>query len=229
VKNGERLKVKSFNLSLFTFLLPLLMLTLSTFLTYLSAAFLLAVVPGPGMLYVLTRSLHGGRKEGIQSSLGTAVGGSFHVVAAALGLSAILAASSLAFTIIKYAGAAYLVYLGVRMLLEKHELDLAESPSTTGNPFAQGIITEMLNPKTALFFLSFIPQFVDLSSGNVTLQFILLGSISVFLNTSADLIVTFFAGPIGERLRSSVRWQRRQRVATGSAMIGLGVYVAFRR
>jgi threonine/homoserine/homoserine lactone efflux protein len=187
------------------------------------------VVPGPGMLYVLTRALHGGRREGVSSSFGTAVGGSFHVVAAAFGLSAVLAASSLAFTVIKYAGAAYLVYLGVRMLLEKHELNVEADPGTTGSPFRQGIITEMLNPKTVLFFLSFVPQFVDPSSGNVTLQFILLGSVSVFLNTSADLVVTFFAGPIGERLRSSRRWQRRQRVATGSAMIGLGVYVAFRR
>lgn len=205
------------------------MLNLTTFLTYFSAALLLAIIPGPGMLYVLTRSLHGGRKEGVQSSLGTALGGSFHVVAAAFGLSAILAASAVAFTIVKYAGAAYLIYLGIRMLLEKHEMTLEPSLSNTSNPFIQGIITEMLNPKTALFFLSFIPQFVEPSVGNVTLQFILLGSISVFLNTSADLIVTFFAGPLGERLRSSVRWQRRQRVATGSAMIGLGVYVAVKR
>jgi threonine/homoserine/homoserine lactone efflux protein len=205
------------------------MLDLTTFLTYFSAALLLAIVPGPGMLYVLTRSLHGGRKEGMQSSLGTAVGGSVHVIAAALGLSAILAASSLAFTVVKYAGATYLIYLGVRMLLERLEPTTHTDVRSTGNPFTQGLITEMLNPKTALFFLSFIPQFVDPAQGNVTLQFILLGSISVVLNTSADLIVTFFAGPIGERLRSSALWQRRQRVATGSAMIGLGVYVAVKR
>jgi threonine/homoserine/homoserine lactone efflux protein len=202
------------------------MLSLTTLLTYLSAAFLLAVVPGPGMLYVLTRSLHGGRREGVLSSFGTAVGGSFHVIAAAFGLSAILAASSLAFMVIKYAGAAYLIYLGVRMLLEKQEMKVETDTNTASNPFTQGIITEMLNPKTALFFLSFIPQFVSPDAGNVTLQFMLLGGISVFLNTTADLIVTFFAGPIGEKLRSSKRWQHRQRVATGSAMIGLGVYVA---
>jgi threonine/homoserine/homoserine lactone efflux protein len=205
------------------------MLNLTTFLTYFSAALLLAVVPGPGMLYVLTRSLHGGRKEGVQSSLGTAVGGSVHVIAAAFGLSAILTASSLAFTVVKYAGAVYLVYLGIRMLVERLEPDINADVRSTGNPFMQGIITEMLNPKTALFFISFIPQFVDPAQGNLTLQFILLGSISVFLNTSADLIVTLFAGPLGERLRSSTRWQRRQRVATGSAMIGLGVYVAVKR
>jgi threonine/homoserine/homoserine lactone efflux protein len=205
------------------------MLNLTTFLTYFSAALLLAIVPGPGMLYVLTRSLHGGRREGVQSSLGTAVGGSVHVIAAAFGLSAILAASSLAFTVVKYAGAAYLIYLGVRMLVERLEPELHADIRTRGNPFTQGVITEMLNPKTALFFLSFIPQFVDPSQGNITLQFILLGSISVILNTSADLIVTFFAGPLGERLRSSKQWQRRQRVATGSAMIGLGVYVAVKR
>jgi threonine/homoserine/homoserine lactone efflux protein len=205
------------------------MLELPTFLTYFSAALLLAVVPGPGMLYVLTRSLHGGRKEGVQSSFGTAVGGSVHVIAAAFGLSAILATSSLAFTVVKYAGAAYLIYLGVRMLLEKLEPTLDTDVRSAGNPFTQGIVTEMLNPKTALFFLSFIPQFVDPSQGNVTLQFMLLGSISVILNTSADLVVTLFAGPLGERLRSSTKWQRRQRVVTGSAMIGLGVYVAVKR
>jgi threonine/homoserine/homoserine lactone efflux protein len=205
------------------------MLEPTIFITYVSAALLLAVVPGPGMLYVLTRSLHGGRKEGVQSSFGTAAGGSVHVVAAAFGLSAILAASSLAFTVVKYAGAAYLIYLGVRMLMERLEVNTHTDIRATGNPFTQGVITEMLNPKTALFFLSFIPHFIDPAQGNVTLQFILLGSISVILNTSADLIVTLFAGPIGERLRSSARWQRRQRVATGSAMIGLGVYVAVKR
>ncbi len=205
------------------------MFSLATFVTYLSAAFLLAVVPGPGMLYVLTRSLHGGRRQGVLSSFGTAIGGSFHVVAAAFGLSALLAASSLAFMVIKYAGAAYLIYLGVRMLLEKHEMILETDSGFAGNPFTQGIITEILNPKTALFFLSFIPQFVTPDAGNVTLQFILLGTISVFLNTAADLVVTFFAGPLGEKLRSSRRWQTRQRVVTGSAMVGLGVYVAVKR
>lgn len=204
------------------------MLDLTTLIAYFSAALLLAVMPGPGILYVLARSLRGGRREGVLSSLGTAIGGSVHVLAAAFGLSAILAASSVAFSIVKYAGAAYLIYLGIKMLLEKLETGTSNETHTVGNPFTQGIITEMLNPKTALFFLSFIPQFVD-PTGNVTLQFIFLGSISVILNTSADLVVTFFAGPIGERLRTSKRWQQRQRIATGSAMIGLGVYVAAKR
>lgn len=203
------------------------MLDLTTMMAYFSAALLLAVMPGPGMLYVLARSLHGGRREGVLSSLGTAIGGSVHVLAAAFGISVILAASSVAFAIVKYAGAAYLMYVGIKMLLEKLETDTAATTSI-GNPFTQGIITEVLNPKTALFFLSFIPQFVD-PAGNVTLQFIVLGSISVFLNTTADLVVTFFAGPLGKRLRTSKRWQQRQRVATGTAMIGLGVYVAAKR
>jgi threonine/homoserine/homoserine lactone efflux protein len=204
------------------------MLDLTTLIAYFSTALLLAVMPGPGILYVLARSLRGGRREGVLSSLGTAIGGSVHVLAATFGLSAILAASSVAFSIVKYAGAAYLIYLGIKMLLEKLETGTSNETHTVGNPFTQGIITEMLNPKTALFFLSFIPQFVD-PTGNVTLQFIFLGSISVILNTSADLVVTFFAGPIGERLRTSKRWQQRQRIATGSAMIGLGVYVAAKR
>src|SRR5215475_3123113 len=126
---------------------------------FFAAAFILAVTPGPGIFYVLARSLAGGKREGILSSLGTFVGGFFHVLAAALGVSAVLAASAVAFHTVKYAGAAYLVYLGVRMIRTRN----AEMEVTTAAPsqraLRQGILTEALNPKTALFFLSFIPQF----------------------------------------------------------------------
>ena len=123
---------------------------------FLTAAILLAITPGPGIFYVLTRSLKGGRAEGLASSFGTAVGGFAHVVGAALGLSAILATSSIAFTIIKYVGAAYLVYLGIRTLRSDDDilLDANVPSSTTRDAFRQGIITEVLNPKTALFFKS---------------------------------------------------------------------------
>jgi threonine/homoserine/homoserine lactone efflux protein len=97
------------------------------------------------------------------------------------------------------------------------------------NPFWQGIATEVLNPKTALFFLSFIPQFVDRTSGHVFWQFLMLGTISVMLNTSADLLVTMFAGPLGNKIRSSARFRRTQRTATGAIMIGLGTYLAASR
>jgi threonine/homoserine/homoserine lactone efflux protein len=192
---------------------------------FLTAAFLLAVTPGPGMFYVLARSLAGGRRAGMLSSLGTFVGGFVHVIAAALGISAILAASALAFSVVKYAGAAYLIYLGIRMIRSRSQEVIDQPVDAKGYAFSQGIVTEVLNPKTALFFLSFIPQFI-VREQNVFGQFLLLGTISVALNTSADLVVAFFAGPLGQRLKESVRFRRRQRTASGLAMIGLGAWVA---
>jgi len=199
---------------------------------FLTAAFLLAIAPGPGMLYVLARTLAGGKREGVLSAFGTFLGGMVHVLAAALGISLILAESALAFSAVKYAGAAYLCFLGVRMILDarkEQSVPQAENFSRTQaarNPLWQGIATEVLNPKTALFFLSFIPQFVDRSSGHVFFQFVLLGTISVALNTSADLIVIVLAGPLGNKIRSSTVFRRRQRTLTGAIMIGLGGYVA---
>jgi len=205
------------------------MINSSRLVLFLMAAVLLAMAPGPGMLYVLARSLAGGRREGVLSSLGTFVGGMVHVMAAAAGVSVVLARSALAFATVKYAGAAYLCFLGIRMILDarKAERSLpAEAGVPARNPFWQGIATEVLNPKTALFFLSFIPQFVDRRSGHVFWQFLMLGTISVTLNTTADLIVTMFAGPLGNRIRSSARFRRTQRTATGAIMIGLGTYLA---
>src|SRR5256885_767379 len=177
---------------------------------FLTAAMLLAVAPGPGMLYVLARCLAGGKREGVLSALGTFLGGMVHVFAAALGISIILAKSALAFAAVKYVGAAYLCFLGVRMILDARKEnatmplppdELAPSKASR-NPLWQGVATEVLKPKTALFFLSFIPQFVNRSSGHVFLQFVLLGTISVGLNTCADLIVIMLAHPLGKRIRS---------------------------
>ena len=197
------------------------------FLLFLAAALVLAITPGPGIFYVLARTLAGGRREGIESSLGTFFGGLFHVFAAALGVSAILAASAVAFHTVKYVGAAYLVWLGIRMIRTRN----AEMPTQAATPaqgsFLQGILTEALNPKTALFFLSFIPQFIVAGRGNVFLQFIVLGAISVFLNTIADLVVVFMAAPLERKLKNSAKFRRRQRLASGLGMIGLGAYVAF--
>lgn len=195
---------------------------------FLTAAMLLAVAPGPGMLYVLTRSLAGGRREGVLSSLGTFVGGMVHVLAAAGGVSLVLARSAIAFATVKYAGAAYLCFLGARMIwgaLREGDGLPAAALLHASNPFWQGIATEVLNPKTALFFLSFIPQFVNREAGHVFTQFLLLGAVSVTLNTSADLVVTMFAGPLGSRIRSSGKFRRAQRSATGGIMIGLGTYL----
>ena len=202
---------------------------------FLTAALLLAVAPGPGMLYVLARSLAGGKREGVLSALGTFLGGMVHVFAAALGVSVILARSAMAFATVKYAGAAYLCFLGVKMIVEarreaKSEVEVSSNfladNTTARNPLWQGVATEVLNPKTALFFLSFIPQFVNRSVGHVFFQFVLLGTVSVGLNTSADLIVILLAGPLGKKIRSSAIFRRRQRTATGVIMIGLGTYLA---
>lgn len=193
------------------------------------AALVLAALPGPGLLYVLARSLGGGRRDGVQSSLGTLVGGMFHVFASAAGLSALILASSVAFSVVKYAGAAYLIYLGVRTLLSRERLELDVGAGQQRQAFTQGIITEMLNPKTALFFLAFIPQFVRADAGNVFWQFVLLGTTSVVLNTLADLLVAVFAGPLGSRLRLNARFQKGQRLASGGAMIVLGTYAAVER
>ena len=186
------------------------------------------MAPGPGMLYVLARSLAGGRREGVLSAAGTFFGGLVHVVAAATGLSVVLATSATAFAVVKYAGAGYLIYLGIRMMLSARtdeEITILDSPARR-SPFWQGIATEVLNPKTAIFFLAFIPQFVNRSLGSFH-QFVWLGTISVTLNTCADLLVILLASPIGVRLRAYSALRRRQRSATGLALVGLGAYVAF--
>ena len=197
------------------------------FLLFLAAALVLAITPGPGIFYVLARTLAGGRREGIESSLGTFFGGLFHVFAAALGVSAILAASAVAFHTVKYAGAAYLVWLGIRMIRARNAEMPAQMAAPAQGSFRQGILTEALNPKTALFFLSFIPQFIVAGRGHVFLQFIVLGTISVLLNTIADLVVVLMAAPLERKLKNSVKFRRRQRLASGLGMIGLGAYVAF--
>jgi len=197
---------------------------------FLAAATLLAVTPGPGIFYVLTRTLAGGKHEGMLSAFGTFGGGLIHVVAAGLGLSAVLAASATAFAVVKYAGALYLVWLGFRMIRSRNVPMNNDEPSQarkTNHAFRQGVATEVLNPKTVLFFLSFLPQFVNPALGHLVVQFLLLGVLSVSLNTTADLLVVSFAAPLGTRLRSSSRFRRNQRVASGVAMMGLGAFVAF--
>ena len=204
------------------------MISATTLIAFLSASVLLAITPGPGIMYVLTRSLAGGRREGILSSLGTLVGGFVHVIAAGLGISAVLATSAVAYQAVRWAGALYLIYLGVRMFRSAGQGETSTEETRAGNPFTQGIMTEVLNPKTAIFFLSFIPQFVNAKAGEVLGQFLLLGTITVLLNTSADVCVAMFAGPIGQKLLASRRARKNQQRATGALMIGLGVYVAAR-
>jgi threonine/homoserine/homoserine lactone efflux protein len=169
---------------------------------YFAAALLLAVTPGPGIFYVAARTLAGGRAEGIASSFGTALGGMVHVLAGSLGISAVVLASAELFTALKLAGAAYLVWLGLRTLLSaRREASTRLHASAVPSPgprhaFREGVLVEALNPKTAAFFLAFIPQFVDPAAGHVALQFVMLGFVSVALNTLADVVVAFAAGGI---------------------------------
>ena len=182
---------------------------------FLTAASLLAIAPGPGMLYVLARSLAGGKRDGVLSACGTFVGGLGHVLAAALGVSMILAKSAVAFSAVKYVGAAYLGFLGIRMILgargENFDPQTISPALQSGkNPLWQGVATEVLNPKTALFFLSFIPQFVSPSSGHVFLQFLMLGTISVLMNTTADFKSPARSTSLTEIKPASLTWNSRR-------------------
>lgn len=200
---------------------------------YFAAALVLAVTPGPGIFYVAARTLAGGRAEGVASSFGTGVGGLVHVIAGSLGVSAIVLASAELFTTLKVIGAAYLVWLGLRTLLSARRDALStlngEAKPTPIGPrraFREGALVEALNPKTAGFFLAFIPQFVDPVAGHVALQFVVLGAISVALNTLADVVVAFAASGIREGATARPALIRRLREASGAAMIGLGVALA---
>ncbi len=197
------------------------------FYLFIVAAFLLSISPGPGLIYVLARTLHGGRSEGMASSLGTAVGGLLHVLAATLGLSAIIMRSALVYSILKYVGAAYLVFLGCRALLASRQpLELGAAPAgSNSHPFRQGILTEALNPKTADFFFTFLPQFVN-PGAHVAWQLFILGSISVALNSLADLAGAFFAAPLARGMAANPRLRRNQQRFCGLTLIGLGGYVA---
>ncbi|MGF1520038.1 MAG: LysE family translocator [Nodosilinea sp.] len=206
----------------------------ATFTLFLTAAFILSITPGPGILYTLARSINGGKSEGILSALGLFTGGLVHVVAAAIGVSSLLMTSALAFTIVKYVGAAYLISIGLKTLFSRDTLpDPVDADTQSqdraqrqGSIFYQGIITEVLNPKTALFFLAFIPQFISVENGHIFTQFLVLGLVTNVLNLATDLVVATFAGSIGQRLRTNYRFRRGQRITSGFTMTGLGAYVA---
>ena len=191
------------------------------------AALILAITPGPGIAYVVARTVAGGRSEGLASCLGTGLGGFVHVVAAALGLSLLIAQSALAFSMIKYIGAAYLVYLGVGILLRKQRaVDAAQVQSRGARrAFAEGVVVEAMNVKTALFFLAFLPQFTS-PSAPLAPQMALLGSICVVLNTLVDVIAVMGANRL---LASSAARATRARLLTrvsGCTMVSLGVVLA---
>ncbi len=198
-----------------------------SFIAFLVAATILAITPGPGIAYVVARTVAGGRSEGLASCIGTGLGGMLHVLAAAVGLSLLVAQSAFAFTLVKYLGAAYLVFLGLRMLLRKQQDDAVQTVSAQGARRAlfEGIAVEALNVKTALFFLAFLPQFVAPGEPLVP-QLVLLGSICVALNTLVDVVAVLAAHRL---LASGVARAARARLMTrisGATMIGLGVFLA---
>ncbi|NKC29457.1 LysE family translocator [Falsiroseomonas selenitidurans] len=203
---------------------------------YFAAALLLAVTPGPGLFYVAARSLAGGRAEGVASSFGTGLGGMVHVLAGSLGVSAVLLASAELFTILKLAGAAYLVWLGFRTLQAARRdrapdlgAGLAQPPIGSGRAFREGVLVEALNPKTAAFFLAFVPQFLDPAAGPVAWPFVALGFISVALNTLADIVVAFAASRIRDGAAARPGLIRRLRLGSGGAMVALGLGLALAR
>lgn len=203
---------------------------------FFAAAALLAVTPGPGIFYVAARTLSGGRAEGVASSLGTGVGGMAHVLAGCVGVSAIVLTSAELFAALKLLGAGYLVWLGVRTLraarrdaLAALEGGSAAPPVGARRAFREGVLVEALNPKTAAFFLAFVPQFVDPAAGGVALQFAVLGSVSVALNTLADVGVAFAASGVRAGAAARPGLVRRLREASGAAMIALGLGLALAR
>ena len=205
---------------------------ITQFSLYIAAALLLAVTPGPGIFYVAARSLAGGRAEGIASSFGTALGGLVHVVAGALGVSAIVLASAELFMVLQLLGAAYLVWLGLRTIMDARrstgpDMGGVSAPAMgTRRAFREGVVVEALNPKTAAFFLAFIPQFLDPSAGAVGLPFILLGCISVALNTLADIVVAIGASRLREGAAARPGLIKRLREISGASMIALGAGLA---
>ena len=195
-----------------------------------AAALAIAVSPGPGIFYVAARTLAGGRGEGLASSFGTGLGGLVHVAAGAVGVSALVMASAEAFTILKLAGALYLVWIGIKAIREARQ-PFEAKVTTTGaaRAFREGILVEALNPKTAAFFLAFLPQFVDPSAGPVWLQFLLLGLISVVLNTAVDVVVAMLASRARSIAVGRPTLLRRLRIGAGGAIAALGVALLFAR
>jgi len=199
------------------------------FLLFLAAALIVAITPGPGLFYIVARTLAGGRTEGLASSMGLGLGGLVQVLAGTLGLSAVVMASAEAFTVLKIVGAAYLVWLGLKTWREARDVGPREV-QTAGAPraFREGIVVEALNPKTAVFLLAFIPQFVD-PSANVAAQFLALGLISVALNTTVDVIVALWAAKVRTVLATRASFATRTRQASGAIMCGLGATLLLAR
>jgi threonine/homoserine/homoserine lactone efflux protein len=202
---------------------------LGTIALFAGAALALLVIPGPAVLYIVAQSVGQGRAAGLVSMLGIQAGGLVHVAAAALGLSALLVQSALAFNLVKYAGAAYLVYLGLRKLVGRERLQdgAARAPVPRSRLFRQGIVVNVLNPKTALFFFAFLPQFVDPDAGAVALQIAFLGVLFIALAVLSDGLYALAAGSAAGWLRGRPAFLRAESWISGSVLLGLGLATAF--
>jgi threonine/homoserine/homoserine lactone efflux protein len=196
-------------------------------LAFFAAAIVLAVTPGPGIAYVVARTVAGGRAEGLASCFGTAIGGMLHVAAAATGLTLLVAQSAAAFAIVKIVGAVYLVYLGVRLLVQKDRdapsiVVAAQGPRRA---LLEGIVVELLNVKTALFFLAFLPQFVDATEA-VVAQLVVLGTICVALNALADVAAVLWSARLLASQAARTARERLLRRTSGATMVALGTLLA---
>jgi threonine/homoserine/homoserine lactone efflux protein len=200
----------------------------ATLAVFAVAAVTLLVIPGPAVLYIVSRSVGQGRAAGLASVCGIHVGSLLHVAAAALGLSALLVSSALAYDTVRYLGAAYLVWLGVQRLLARDEDTAAAGAARDrlGRVFAQGVVVNVLNPKTALFFFAFLPQFVDAAAGSVTLQVAVLGATFVALGLVTDSAYALLASTGAGLLRRRRRVARASRLVSGGVLVGLGVTTA---
>jgi threonine/homoserine/homoserine lactone efflux protein len=200
----------------------------SHLMLFVGAAVALLLTPGPAVLYIVTRSVEQGRLAGLVSVLGICAGTLVHVVAAALGLSALLVSSALAFNVVRWLGAAYLIVLGLQTIRQRDTLpaDVAPQADLPG-VFRQGVIVNVLNPHTALFFFAFLPQFVNPAHGHVPLQMVTLGLLFITLSMTTDAGWALAAGAAGQWLRGNPAFARRQRYVTGGLLIGLGAATAF--
>jgi threonine/homoserine/homoserine lactone efflux protein len=201
----------------------------STLAVFCAAALALIVVPGPAVAYIVTQSVDKGRSAGLVSALGIASGGVVHVIAATVGLSALLASSATAFTVVKVVGAVYLIAIGLRRLFtrdDQDEPDANPAPHAPGRLFVQGAVVNVLNPKTALFFLAFLPQFVDPARGSVAAQVAILGCIFIVIAVLSDSTYAIVAAALAGRLRASARARRIRQYVTGGVFVVLGVTAA---
>jgi len=203
----------------------------TTFALFVAAALVMLVVPGPSVLYIVARSIEGGRTAGLVSVLGVQTGALVHIAFAAVGLSAILASSAVAFSVVKWLGAAYLIWLGLRRILGRDEGDgeVTVEPAPLARVFWQGVVVNTLNPKTALFFLAFLPQFVDPSRGAAWTQILLLGAAFVILALCSDGLYALLSGTAGGWLRLRMKgasFRQTQRFVSGGILIALGAVAA---